>query len=100
MKFYIAELVATGIAFLCALTNHASACFVWRKLMPLDLWASNIMDARGVNQMHRFEKPEGVTIPKASNCTCHHPLLTYSGGHGAAAQSWHYCIEHGMVRDA
>lgn len=100
MKFYVAELVATGIAFLCALTNHAGACFVWRKLLSADLWASNIMDARGVNQLHRFEKPEGVTIIPVSHCVCHHPLLVAATCGSANAESWRYCPEHGMVRDA
>lgn len=100
MKFYIAEIVATGIAFLCALTNHAGACWVWKRLMPLDLWASNIMDERGVNQLHRFQTPPGVTVAKPSNCVCHHPLLVASSAGSAGAASWRYCPDHGMVRES
>lgn len=94
MKFYIAELVATGIAFLCALTNHAGACFVWRKLMPLDLWASNVIDARGVNQLHRFQAPEGVTEP---TCPCEKPWITFTGAGLGATGVYRICPKHGAV---
>jgi hypothetical protein len=104
MKFYIAELIATSIAFLCALTNHAGACWVWRKLMPLDEWATNLMDSRGVNQSHRFAAPEGVKVPSLTAtqvvCNCFNPRIRFTGGEGAAAMSYHYCPAHGTVRES
>lgn len=101
MRFYVAEIVATGIAFLCALTNHAGACWVWRKLLKADLWATNIMDERGVNQMHRFAPPPELSARAPyswGRCKCHSQVSW--AGTGAAADTYRYCPVHGMVRES
>lgn len=104
MKYYVAELVSTGIAFLCALTNHAGACWLWRKLMPLDNWADRVMyppDGVRARKAHNYVPIPAPVVYQDPPCNCYtNPLLTFSGGYGPAAQSWHYCPTHGMVRDA
>lgn len=79
MKFYMAELVELGIAFLCALSNHAFGCWIWRRspLAPLDRWAFEIVHEGDIRRAHEralealgpVVNPNATTTASGGTCT-------------------------------
>ena len=99
MKYYVAELVSTGIDFLCALTNHAGACFVWRRLMWLDNWADDVMQRGEGRHPHVNPAPVATYGSELTVCNCNTARVGTALLNGSAV-SYRYCPAHGMVRES